>query len=541
MKAKNYYWGCISTALTLLVSVSLVGCSGGGGDSASGGGSTAGSASSIAAFSINGQTGTVNQATNSIAVTVPNGTPLNSLIATFTATGSVVKVGGTTQVSGVTSNNFTTPVAYVVTAANGATTTYQVTVTAASMTAKAITNYSLNGVVGTINSVAKTINVVMPTGTSLNALTATFTATGSGITIASTPQVSGVTSNNFTNPVSYLVTAADSSTETYSVTVIVAAATSKALTSYSLNGVSGTINQATQNIVVAMPSGTAVNALIASFNTTGSSVSISGVTQASGATINNFTNPVAYVVTAADLSTASYTVTVTVAGAGPAPVALGNVGSFVLFADSGMSSSPDSAITGDVGVGPSVTSTAITTGFTLTLPAGGAFATAPQVTGNVYAVDYADPTPVFIVSASNDMLTAYNDAAGRPNPIILASSDLSGLTLAPGLYSSPVSLNLLANTTLTLNGGPNDVWIIQVAGGVTTGAVSQVLLTGGAVSRNVFWQIQTSLSVGASSSFSGVVLTGTTAIIGANSTVNGRLLSQTAITMDADTITQPAQ
>ena len=313
------------------------------------------------------------------------------------------------------------------------------------------------------------------------------------------------------------------------------------MTGYSLSGVAGTINEATKTIGVVLPSGTAVTGLIATFSTTGSSVAVSGVAQVSGATSNNFTSPVAYVITAADGSTATYTVTVSVAAAGPAPVQLGAAGNYVLFSNTGMSSSPDPATTGDVGVGPGVTSTAITTGFTLTQV--GAYATAPQVTGQIYAFNYASPTPSYIVTSSNDMGIAYDDARGRLNPDFtnLGGANLAGLILSPGLYKWSSSINLAVNTTLTLNGGPNDVWILQVAGGLTTGANTNVSLTGGAVPENVFWQLDTTLTVGATSSFSGVVLAGTAATVGAGSTINGRVLAKTAITMDADTITKPAK
>ncbi len=493
----------------------------------------------ITSYSLNGVTGVINETNKTIGVVMPSGTPVTNLIATFSTTGSTVTIASTPQASGTTVNNFTSPVLYLVTAADSSTTTYVVTVTVAPTTSKAITSYSLNGVTGVINETAKTIAVLMPSGTAVTNLIASFSTTGSGVAIGGTPQVSGTTLNDFAGPIQYVVTAADSSTATYTVTVTVAPSTSKAIISFSLNGVIGAVDETAKTISLVMPSGTNVTNLIATFSTTGSSVAVGGNVQVSGATMNNFTSPVQYVVTAADSSNAAYTVTVTVAAAGPAPVALGNAGNFVLFAGTGMSSSPASAITGNVGVGPSITSTAITTGFTLTLPPGGSYATAPQVVGNIYAKDYASPTPTYVVSVSNDMLTAYNDAAGRTGSTVLISANLDGLTLAPGLYSYPANLGLSANNTLTLNGGPNDVWIIQVAGSLTTGATSNVVLTGGAVPQNVFWQIQTTLTVGATSTFNGVVLAGTAVTIGTSSIIHGRLLAQTAITMDANTITQP--
>jgi len=493
----------------------------------------------ITSFSLDGVAGTINSATKAITVVMPFGTSVASLIETFTTTGSQVSVGGTNQVSGITSDNYASPVIYLVTAADASTSSYTVTVTIAPSSAKLLTAYSLSGVSGIINSANKTISVYLPYGSSVVDLIATFTTTGAGITVSGTPQVSSTTADNFTLPVVYTVTASDASTSSYTVTVTLAPSNEKLLTAYSISGIAGTINQATKEINVVMPHGTSVTALIDTFSTTGASIAVGTANQISGTTINNFTSPVTFVVTAVDGSTNTYTVNVTVTVAGPPTVALGNAGNFVLFANTGMSSAVNSAITGNVGVGPGVTSTAITTGFTLT-PVG-TYATAPQVTGKVYAYDYTAPTPSFVVSSSNDMLTAYNDARDRLNPDFtnVGGGNLSGISLEPGLYKWTTSVNLTAGTSVTLNGGPNDVWILQIAGTVTTGAGSRVVLTGGALPKNIFWQLDTALTMGASSTFNGVVLTGAAVTVGANSTVNGRLLAQTAITMDSDTINAP--
>jgi len=87
--------------------------------------------------------------------------------------------------------------------------------------AKAITAFSLNGVVGTINEAAKTIAVTMPFGTDVTARVATFTTTGVSVKVGSTVQISGTTANNFTSPVTYTVTAADATAQNYTVTVTV--------------------------------------------------------------------------------------------------------------------------------------------------------------------------------------------------------------------------------------------------------------------------------------------------------------------------------
>ena len=270
-------------------------------------------AKAITAFSLAGVVGTINETGKTIAVTMPYGTDVTSLVATFTTTGASVKVGSTVQVSGTMANNFTNPVIYTVTAADGTTQDYTVTVTVAASPAKAITAFSLAGVVGTINETGKTIAVTMPYGTNVTSLVATFTTTGASVTVGSTTQISGTTANNFTNPVIYTVTAADSSTQDYTVTVAVAASPAKAITAFSLAGVVGTINETGKTIAVTMPFGTDVTSLVATFSTTGVSVKVGSTVQITGTTANNFTNPVIYTVTAADSTTQDYTVVVAVA------------------------------------------------------------------------------------------------------------------------------------------------------------------------------------------------------------------------------------
>jgi ice-binding like protein len=270
------------------------------------------SAKAITAYSLNGATGTVNESAKTIAMTMPFGTNVTALIATFTTTGASVNVGTTLQTSGTTANNFTNPVAYTVTAADGTTAIYTVIVTVADATAKAITSYSLAGVAGAINEAAKTIAVTVPSGTNLTNLIATFTTTGGSVKVGAALQASGTTPNSFTSPVAYTVTAGDGTTATYTVTVTVADATAKAITVYSLNGAAGTINETAKTIAVTMPNGTNVTALVATFTTTGGSVKVGATVQTSGTTANDFTSPVAYTVTAGDGTTATYTVTVTV-------------------------------------------------------------------------------------------------------------------------------------------------------------------------------------------------------------------------------------
>ncbi|MBL9019884.1 MAG: hypothetical protein JNL83_37210 [Myxococcales bacterium] len=262
-----------------------------------------------------------------IAATVPSGTDVSALVATFTTTGQSVKVGATTQVSGTTPNDFASPVMYVVAAGDGSMKTYTVTVTIAASSAKDLTAFSFldatnpalsADVTATINGTA--IAATVPAGTDTSALVATFTTTGTTVQVGGTTQASGVTPNNFGSPVMYVVTAADTTTKIYTVTVTVAPSAAKDLTAFSFTDaantaltmdVAATITGTA--IAATVPAGTDVSALVATFTTTGMTVRVGATTQASGITPNDFGSPVMYVVTAADGSTQTYTVTVTVA------------------------------------------------------------------------------------------------------------------------------------------------------------------------------------------------------------------------------------
>jgi len=528
--------------MALLLAALVAGCGG------SGGSPTLSSAKVITAYSLAGATGTINETAKTISVTMPSGTNVTALVAKFTTTGASIKVGTTTQTSSTTANDFTSPVAYKVTAANSTTVTYTVTVTVAANSAKAITAYSLAwttgtpGVAtGTINETAKTIAVTVPNGTGVTALVATFTTTGSGVKVSTTTQTSGTTANNFTNPVVYTVTAANSTMVTYTVTVTIASTSAKAITAYSIAGVVGTINETGKTIAVTMPFGTDVTALVATFTSTGQGAPTVGSTnQASGTTANDFTNPVAYAVTAADNSMATYNVTVTVAVAkGPAPVNLGTAGNFVILAKTAVSTTGTTAVTGDIGVSPAAAT--YITGFGLIADSTNIFSTSSLVTGQIFASNYAVPTPSNLTTAVGDMETAFTDAAGRTVPAAtteLGAGDISGMTLAPGLYKWSSGV-LITNAGVTLSGGANDVWIFQIAQNLTVNNAAIVHLTGGAQAKNVFWQVSGQVNLGTTADFSGIILSQTLISLNTGAVLHGRALAQTAVTLDSNAVTAP--
>ena len=80
----------------------------------------------------------------------------------------------------------------------------------------------------------------------------------------------------------------------------------------------------------------------------------------------------------------------------------------------------------------------------------------------MYAPDYSAPTPANVISAQNDMMTAYTDAAGRaPDVTELGAGNIGGMTLPRGVYKW--TSGLLIPTSVTLAGSATDVWIFQIA------------------------------------------------------------------------------
>ena len=217
-------------------------------------------------------------------------------------------------------------------------------------------------------------------------------------------------------------------------------------------------------------------------------------------------------------------------------VNLGSAGDFVILAKSGISTVPQSRVTGNIGVSP--VARGGLTGFSETMDPTNAFSTSNQVIGRLFAADYAAPSPAVLGLAVLDMQAAYTDAAGRaPDFTELGAGNIGGLTLLPGTYKW--SGAVMINTNVTLNGGPNDVWIFQIAGGITQASATRVILSGGALARNIFWQSAGVVALGTTAHMEGIVLGKTGITLATGATVNGRLLAQTATTLQMNVVTQP--
>jgi hypothetical protein len=214
-------------------------------------------------------------------------------------------------------------------------------------------------------------------------------------------------------------------------------------------------------------------------------------------------------------------------------VNLGTAGDYVILAKSGISVVPPATITGNLGVSP-IAATAVT-GFALTADSTNTYSTSMQVTGKVYAADYASPTPSNLTTAVGDMETAFTDAAGRaPNVTELGAGNIGGMTLAPGVYKW--SSGVLIPKSIYLKGSSTDVWIFQIAQNLTVSNTVNVYLTGGALPANVFWQVSEGVSLGTTAHLEGIVLAKTAITLGGAASVKGKLLAQTAVTLIQNTV-----
>jgi len=157
----------------------------------------------------------------------------------------------------------------------------------------------------------------------------------------------------------------------------------------------------------------------------------------------------------------------------------------------------------------------------------------------VYAADYAAPTPSKLTTAVGDMELAFTAAAGRaPDVTELGAGDIGGMTLVPGVYKWGTGLLIPSDVTLT--GSATDVWIFQIAQDLTMSSATNVFLDGGALPKNVFWQVAGLVDLGTTAHCEGVVLTQTAITLRTGASINGRLLAQTSVDIDTSTIVEPA-
>jgi hypothetical protein len=200
-----------------------------------------------------------------------------------------------------------------------------------------------------------------------------------------------------------------------------------------------------------------------------------------------------------------------------AAVNLGTADSFSVLGGSAVTNTGPTVLNGDLGLSPG----SAVSGF----PPG-------TVNGAVHVND------AVAGQAKNDLVTAYNEAAGRSSSSTV-SGDLAGRTLSPGVYTSASSLGLSGDLTLDAGGNPDAVFVFQAGSTLTTGSGSRVLLTGGAQACNVVWQVGSSATLGTATAFTGDILALTSISLTTGATIDGSALARNgAVTLDTNTVSR---
>ena len=209
----------------------------------------------------------------------------------------------------------------------------------------------------------------------------------------------------------------------------------------------------------------------------------------------------------------------TLVAAGPAPIDLKSAAHFTILATATVTATGGGVINGDVGLSPAGSQG---------IPPG-------RINGTIYN---GGPIAAQAQLDLNDAIIAASPAQ-LPGGID-AGAELGGLTLAPGVYKSPSGAYDMTSTDLTLQGGPDDVWVFQMASTLTVNVGRKVILTGGAQARNIFWQVGSSATLGTSSVFKGNIMAYASVTMNASSTLDGRAMAQVgAVTFNGDGGTLP--
>jgi uncharacterized repeat protein (TIGR02543 family) len=220
-------------------------------------------------------------------------------------------------------------------------------------------------------------------------------------------------------------------------------------------------------------------------------------------------------------------------------VDLGLSGNYAILAEAGISTTGNTTVTGNMGISPAAAT--YITGFALNLTSGASYATSSLLTGKIYAPGYANPTPANLTTAVDNMRTAFTTGNGlAPGTTELLSGNLNGQTLAAGVYKWSTGLSI--TNGITLDGGGDDcaMFVFQIAQDLTVANGTIITLANGAHAENIYWLVAGSgAMLGTTVQFQGNLLSKTLISLNTGATINGRLMAQTEVTLNANSVTKP--
>jgi cytoskeletal protein CcmA (bactofilin family) len=219
-----------------------------------------------------------------------------------------------------------------------------------------------------------------------------------------------------------------------------------------------------------------------------------------------------------------------------AGIDMGAACGYTILSKSGISTVPDSTVMGNIGVSP-ITAAAMT-GFSMALDVSGQYALSSQITGEAHGASYGAPISEELTLAVLAMQAAYTDAASRLNDDEtrknVGGGDIGGLTLTPGVYTFTTAILITAD--LTLEGGPDDVFIFQCTAVLSQSVDTKVFLSGGVQAKNVIWQNAGNVKIQPRAFIQGIILCKTDVAIETGAYVNGVIMAQTAVALQKATV-----